>query len=163
MLFRPRVAPFVFSPPCHSKSPPRRGFPLTLRNTALNLTAKPKAQTENMKRKVWMLVQHLLPKRNSQSWEPNRKALAYQPWNMSATLRGHYRLVDKLSVLSEQRHVRRIRNYFLDAETGSVSSVFITRGYLRSNAQNRHPFHHLPWLARPVQNSWLRHCVTNSN
>jgi len=33
---------------------------------------------------------------------------------------------------------------YLDAETNSVSSVFIARGYLRSNAQNRHPFHHLP-------------------
>jgi len=31
-----------------------------------------------------------------------------------------------------------------DAETSSVSSVFIAQGYLRSNAQNRHPFHHLP-------------------
>jgi len=29
-------------------------------------------------------------------------------------------------------------------ETSSVSSVFITRGYLKPNAQNRHPFHHLP-------------------
>ena len=34
---------------------------------------------------------------------------------------------------------------YLNAETSSVSSVFIARGYLRSNAQNRHPFHHLPF------------------
>jgi len=32
-------------------------------------------------------------------------------------------------------------------ETSSVSNVFIARGYLRSNAQNRHPFDHLPSLA----------------
>ena len=32
--------------------------------------------------------------------------------------------------------------------TQNVSSVFIMRGYLRSNAQNRHPFHHLPRKAR---------------
>jgi len=30
-----------------------------------------------MKKKVWILVQHLLPKRKSQSREPNRRALAY--------------------------------------------------------------------------------------
>jgi len=34
---------------------------------------------ENMTGKVWILVQQLLPKRNSESWEPNRKALAYGP------------------------------------------------------------------------------------
>jgi len=34
--------------------------------------------------------------------------------------------------------------YLLDAETSNVSSVFIARGYLRSNAKNRHPFNHLP-------------------
>jgi len=33
-----------------------------------------------MKRKVWMLVQQLLPKRNSQRWEPKWKVLAYEPW-----------------------------------------------------------------------------------
>jgi len=33
---------------------------------------------------------------------------------------------------------------YLVAERSSVSSVFIGRGCLRSNAQNRHPFHHLP-------------------
>jgi len=49
---------------------------------------------ENMKRKVWILVQQLLPKRNSQSWEPNRKALAYKPWNMSVRPRGRCRLAD---------------------------------------------------------------------
>jgi len=63
---------------------------------------------------------------------------------MSVTLRGGCRLTDKLSVLSEPRHVRQNRNYCLDAETSGVSGVFIARGYLRSNAQNRHPFHHLP-------------------
>ena len=36
------------------------------------------------------------------------------------------------------------KTYYLDAETSSVCSVFIARGYLRSNAQNRHPFHHQP-------------------
>jgi len=45
-----------------------------------------------MKREVWILVQQLLPKRNSQRWEPNRKALAYEPWNMSVRLWGHCRL-----------------------------------------------------------------------
>jgi len=45
-----------------------------------------------MKRKVWILVQRPLPKRNSQSWEPNRKALPYEPWNMSVGLRGRCRL-----------------------------------------------------------------------
>jgi len=37
---------------------------------------------------------------------------------------------------------------YLVTETSSVSNIFITRGYLRSNAQNRHPFYHLPmkWL-----------------
>jgi len=60
---------------------------------------------------VWILVQHLLPKRNSQSWEPNRKAVAYESWNMSVRLWGRCRLTDKLSILSEPRHVRRIRNY----------------------------------------------------
>ena len=34
---------------------------------------------------------------------------------------------------------------YLVAETSSVSSVFIAQNYLRSNAQNRHPFHHLPF------------------
>ena len=97
-----------------------------------------------MKRKVWILVQHLLPKRNSQRWEPNLKALAYEPWNMSVRLRGRCRLTDKLSVLSKPLHARRIGNCYLDAETSSVSSIFIARGYLRSNAQNWHPFHHLP-------------------
>jgi len=32
----------------------------------------------------------------------------------------------------------RIRNHYLDVEMFSVSSVFIARGYVRSNAQNRH-------------------------
>jgi len=32
----------------------------------------------------------------------------------------------------------------LVVEMSSVSSVFITWGYLRSNAQSLHPFHHLP-------------------
>ena len=97
-----------------------------------------------MKRKVWILVQQLLPKRNSKSWEPNRHALAYKPWNMSVRLRGRCRLTDKLSVSSEPIHARRIGSYYINAETSSVFSVFIARGYLRSNAQNRHPFHHLP-------------------
>ena len=97
-----------------------------------------------MKRKVWILVQQLLPKRNSQSWELNRKALAYEPWNMSVRLRGRCRPTDQLSVLSEPRHARRIGCYYLVAETSSVSSVFIARGYLGSNALNRHPFRHLP-------------------
>jgi len=35
---------------------------------------------------------------------------------------------------------------YLDAEMSSVSSVFIPRGYLRSNAQNQQPFHHLPFM-----------------
>jgi len=100
-----------------------------------------------MKRKVWILVQHLLPKRNSQSWERNRKALAYEPLNISVTLRGRCWLTDKLSVSSEPRHVGRIRKHCLDAGTSSVSSVFIARDDLRSNAQNRHPFHHLPCRA----------------
>jgi len=69
---------------------------------------------------------------------------------MSVTLRGCCRLTDKLSILSEPRHVRRIHNY-IDAEMSSVSSVFIMRAYLRSNAQNWHPFHHLPsqFMKRP--------------
>jgi len=54
-----------------------------------------------MKRKVWTIVQQLLSKRNSQSWEPSRKALAYEPWNMSVRIRGRWWLADKLSVLSE--------------------------------------------------------------
>ena len=33
---------------------------------------------------------------------------------------------------------------YLVAETSSVSSVVIAPGYLRSNAQNRHPLCHLP-------------------
>ena len=33
---------------------------------------------------------------------------------------------------------------YLVAQTSSVSSVLIAQGYLRSNAQNRPPFHHLP-------------------
>ena len=109
-----------------------------------------------MKRKVWilLLVQHLLPQRNSQSREPNRKALAYEPWNISVTRRGRCRLADKLSVLSEPRHARRIRNYYRDAET---SSVFIARGYLRSNAQNRHRFHHLPNNNQVIRH--FRYCV----
>jgi len=39
------------------------------------------------------------------------------------------------------------QNFWLRAcaETSSVSNVFIARCYLRSNAQNRHPFHHLPF------------------
>jgi len=57
---------------------------------------------------------------------------------------GNPGLTDKLSVLSEPRHARRIRSYYLVAETSSVSSVFIARGYLRSNVQDQHPFHHLP-------------------
>jgi len=42
-----------------------------------------------MKRKVWIFVQHQLPKRNSQSREPNRKAFAYEPWNMAVKLDAH--------------------------------------------------------------------------
>jgi len=61
-----------------------------------------------MKRKGWILVQQLLPQRNSQSWEQNRKTLAYKPWNRSARLRGRCRLTDKLSVLSEPLHARLI-------------------------------------------------------
>ena len=34
----------------------------------------------------------------------------------------------------------------LVADTSNVSSVFIARGYLRSNAQYRHPFRLLPWF-----------------
>jgi len=101
-----------------------------------------------MKRKVWILVQQLLPKRNSESWEPNRQALAYEPWNMSVRLRGRCWLADKFGLLSEQIDSRRSGSYYLDAETSSVSSIFIARGYLRSNAQNRHPFHHLPSKSR---------------
>ena len=63
---------------------------------------------------------------------------------MSVRLRGCWRPNDKLSVLSEPLHAMGISNYYLDAETSTVYSVFIARGYLRSNAQNRHPFHHLP-------------------
>jgi len=62
---------------------------------------------------------------------------------MSVTLRGRCRLSDKLSVLSDPRHARRICSYYFDAETSSVSSVFIARGCLRSNVKNRHPFNHL--------------------
>jgi len=76
-----------------------------------------------MKREVWILVQQLLPKRNSQSWEPNQKALAYEPWNISVRLRGHCSLTDKLSVLSEALHARRIRSYYLDAEMTSGSNM----------------------------------------
>jgi len=54
-------------------------------------------------------------------------------------------MTDKLSVLSEPLHARRIGSYYLDAETFGVSSVFIARRYLRSNAQNRRPIHHLPF------------------
>jgi len=39
-------------------------------------------------------------------------------------------------------------SYYLDAETSNVSSVFIAPGYLRSNAQNLYPFHHLPLAER---------------
>jgi len=102
-----------------------------------------------MKRKVWILVQHLLPKRNSQSLEPNRKALEYEPWNMSVGLRGRCRLTDKLSVLSESCHARRI-GYYLNAETSSVSSVFIARGYLRSNAQKSASISSSTLFMRPV-------------
>jgi len=104
---------------------------------------------------VWILVQQLLPKRNSQSWEPNRIALAYEPWNMAVKLRGRCRLTDKLSVLTKPRHARRIGSHYLDAES-SVSSIFIARGYLRSNAQNRHPFHHLPVLLSWPMRATLR-------
>jgi len=45
-----------------------------------------------MKRKLWMLVQHLLPKRNSQSCEPNQRTLAYELWYMSVRLQGRCRL-----------------------------------------------------------------------
>ena len=101
-------------------------------------------------------MQQLLPKRNSQSWESNRKALSYEPWNMSFRLRGHCRPSDKLSVLSEPLHARWIGNYYLDAETSSVTSVFIVWGYLKSNAQNRHPFHHLPSQShKPAEMSGL--------
>jgi len=48
--------------------------------------------------------------------------------------RDRCRRTDKLSVLSEPLHTRRIGSYYLDPETSSVSSVFIARGYLRSNA-----------------------------
>jgi len=47
-----------------------------------------------MKRKVWILVQQLLPKRKSQSWEPNRKVLPYKLWNISVRLRGSCRLIN---------------------------------------------------------------------
>ena len=66
--------------------------------------------------------------------------------NISIRLRGPCRLTDKLSVLSEPRHVTPFGSHYLVAETSSVSSVFITRGYLRSNAQNRHPFIYLPQM-----------------
>ena len=89
-------------------------------------------------------MQHPLSKRNYQSWETNRKALAHELLNISVRLWSRCRMTDKLSVLSEPRHARRIRSYYIAAETRSVSSVFITRSYLRWNAQNRHPFHHLP-------------------
>jgi len=85
-----------------------------------------------MKRKMWILVQQILLKRNSRSWEPNRKALAYEPWNMSVRLRGRCRQSDKLSGLSKPLHARRISSCCLDAKTSSVSSGFITRGYLWS-------------------------------
>ena len=112
-----------------------------------------------MKRKVWILVQQLQPKRNSHTWEPNRKALAYEPWNRSVRQRGRCRLADKLSVLSEPLHARRIGSYYLDAATSSVSSVSVARGYLRSNAQNRHPFHHLPLLR--YTHEWRHHAYYN--
>jgi len=70
-------------------------------------------------------------------------------------IRGRFRLTDKLSVLYKPRRAKKIRGYHIDAETSSVSSGFITRGYLQSNAQNRHPFCHLPqgsptWCPRAV-------------
>ena len=70
----------------------------------------------------------------------------YEPLNISARLRGCCRLTDKPSVLFELRHAMQNRSYYLDAETSSVSSVFIARGYLRSNAQTRYPFFHLPFF-----------------
>jgi len=45
-----------------------------------------------MKRKVWILVQQLVPKQKSQSWEPNRKVFPNEPSNISITLRGRCRL-----------------------------------------------------------------------
>jgi len=45
---------------------------------------------------------------------------------MSVRLRGRCHLTDKLSVLSEPLHARQIGSYYLDAETSSVSKVFIT-------------------------------------
>jgi len=63
---------------------------------------------------------------------------------MSVRLQGRCQLTDKLSVLPKPLHAREIGTYYLDAETSSVSSVLIARGYHRSNVRNRHPFHHLP-------------------
>jgi len=65
-----------------------------------------------------------------------RKALAYEPLNISVRLQGRFCLTDKSSVLSEPRHARRIRSNYLDSETSSVSSVYIARGYLRSSVKN---------------------------
>jgi len=87
-----------------------------------------------MKRKVWMFVQQLLPKRNSQSWDPNRKALAYEPWNISVKLRGRCRLAGKLSVLSEPNHSRRIGSSSLTQKRAvflAFSSREVTSGRMR--------------------------------
>jgi len=43
---------------------------------------------------------------------------------------------------------------YLVAETSSVSSVFIAWGYLKSNAENRHPFHHLPKRSHANSKHW---------
>jgi len=63
--------------------------------------------------------------------------LACEPWNTSVSIRGRCRPTDKLSVLSEPCHARRICSYYLDAETSSISSVFVARGYLRAVVPNR--------------------------
>jgi len=107
-----------------------------------------------MKRKVWILVQHLLPKRNSQSWEPNRKALAYEPWNMSVRYKVNADwLINSAFYPSHFMPGGSVVIPWCRNEQSSVSSVFIAWGYLRSNAQNRHPFHHLP----PKWQAWTRH------
>jgi len=40
-----------------------------------------------------------------------------------------------------------VGSYNLDAETNSVNNIFIMQGDLKSNVQNRHPFHHQPRLS----------------
>jgi len=84
---------------------------------------------------------------------------------MSVRLRGRCRLTDKLAFYPSRVMSGGSVITAFDVETSSFSSVFIARSYLRSNAQNRHPFHHLPlavWLGSCVNTLavWLVCCVS---